>query len=592
MEMELEKDYFECNVCFQENRRAKKLPCSHHFCVKCMEKLIQVSEEDFRCPMCRTKISEEELDFLEILYWGQQQCDVCRKNVSVDKILWNPLQVKLQCGNCCKSGEDVFPWESRQAIKDCCRFIAQAEKSPPMPLVSLADVLSREYSVSFQHKMTSTGEISPESIRKYIEVAKRVLKFTMDNQDFQHLWNCFDPTQHPTPRPKDEVTESVATGQTLEHTSIGQLVNPAGYPIKMGGDRKFYCGRYLGRRVLFSNGTCGNGYQCQDCKAFRPLNAVGAFLERKDKDEKWHCNSVDSGTPCSTGDSFQCLHCLAFEKDPATAMVQGLSYRLKKGLFLTNKSLRPVEFVEECLLRKAFCNAAKETKLYGVQRCEKEGPHCIPCHSVVVFLNSAGYPVSNGTDEGFETRFYCGRYLNPRALPRTDGFCGPNNGKECADCQEFRENPSASFSKGLQNLLFQIQHDNPLVNRAGIPVTLGYGAGDSLFYCGRNLGTSVIPDTDGRCGPNNGNQCPDCKAFAPRNSLGLRVKANKEIHRPGSFLICGRKFSQKHICEGKYRCPECVDMIRNPGTEMRKNPRHKLNRVRRGHVTSSSMTNP
>jgi hypothetical protein len=33
------------------------------------------------------------------------------------------------------------------------------------------------------------------------------------------------------------------------------------------------------------------------------------------------------------------------------------------------------------------------------------------------------------------------------------------------------------------------------------------------YYCGRRLGVSAIPGSDGRCGPNDGPQCMDCKLF-------------------------------------------------------------------------------
>ena len=36
-----------------------------------------------------------------------------------------------------------------------------------------------------------------------------------------------------------------------------------------------------------------------------------------------------------------------------------------------------------------------------------------------------------------------------------------------------------------------------------------------LYYCGRQLGTSAIPGSDGQCGPNDGPQCKGCQAFSP-----------------------------------------------------------------------------
>jgi hypothetical protein len=50
------------------------------------------------------------------------------------------------------------------------------------------------------------------------------------------------------------------------------------------------------------------------------------------------------------------------------------------------------------------------------------------------------------------------------------------------------------------------------VNRAGARMALGTGSWSGTLYCGRRLGTAVIPGSDGQCGPGNGPQCPDCRA--------------------------------------------------------------------------------
>ena len=38
-----------------------------------------------------------------------------------------------------------------------------------------------------------------------------------------------------------------------------------------------------------------------------------------------------------------------------------------------------------------------------------------------------------GTGSGAR-KLYCGRNLGPRAIPGSDGRCGPNNGPQCQDC--------------------------------------------------------------------------------------------------------------------------------------------------------------
>jgi hypothetical protein len=54
------------------------------------------------------------------------------------------------------------------------------------------------------------------------------------------------------------------------------------------------------------------------------------------------------------------------------------------------------------------------------------------------------------------------------------------------------------------------------VNRAGVPVVPGstwLGTKSNFLYCGRYLGKEAIPGSDGRCGPYNGPQCPDCRGL-------------------------------------------------------------------------------
>lgn len=55
----------------------------------------------------------------------------------------------------------------------------------------------------------------------------------------------------------------------------------------------------------------------------------------------------------------------------------------------------------------------------------------------------------------------------------------------------------------------------PQANRVGAAMRLGTGAGKATLYCGRRLGRTLIPGSDGQCGPNSGPQCADCAA-APK----------------------------------------------------------------------------
>lgn len=49
-------------------------------------------------------------------------------------------------------------------------------------------------------------------------------------------------------------------------------------------------------------------------------------------------------------------------------------------------------------------------------------------------------------------------------------------------------------------------------NDNGVPVSLGTADGfTGTLYCGRFLGISAMPGTNGRCGPHKGSQCPSCQ---------------------------------------------------------------------------------
>ena len=56
----------------------------------------------------------------------------------------------------------------------------------------------------------------------------------------------------------------------------------------------------------------------------------------------------------------------------------------------------------------------------------------------------------------------------------------------------------------------------PQINDEGAPVSITTrpGSGDEgKYYCGRRLGRSMIPGSDGQCGPNNGPQCASCLRY-------------------------------------------------------------------------------
>ena len=77
-------------------------------------------------------------------------------------------------------------------------------------------------------------------------------------------------------------------------------------------------------------------------------------------------------------------------------------------------------------------------------------------------------------------------------------------------------------------------------NMAG--VEMKPGTDGVTYYCGRRMGKDIIPHSDGRCGPSNGPQCPDCRIVMPPripNHPGdwqpfpssMLFRQNAEIHK-------------------------------------------------------------
>mmetsp|Transcript_9194 Transcript_9194/g.9265 ORF Transcript_9194/g.9265 Transcript_9194/m.9265 type:complete len:505 (+) Transcript_9194:80-1594(+) len=130
----------------------------------------------------------------------------------------------------------------------------------------------------------------------------------------------------------------------------------------------------------------------------------------------------------------------------------------------------------------------------------------------------------------------------------------------------------------------------PLLNRAKAPLELGTDEGYlDYYYCGRRLGSRAIPGSDGRCGPQNGPQCRDCRGFTRLNppppcevlESVLRCESHHLMHQipplhvPSGYYRGrererGRGVSQLNIacdrCEGAYihrageyfHCSECL----------------------------------
>ena len=162
-------------------------------------------------------------------------------------------------------------------------------------------------------------------------------------------------------------------------------------------------------------------------------------------------------------------------------------------------------------------------------------------------LNRAGVRMQPGPNG----ELYCGRRLGTGIIPGSDGQCGPNNGPQCPDCrtgvdtsQQIKLNSlgmimQPGIGKGAK-LLYCCRMVKPGVrcgplanapcaecaagpdptqpvckNRAGVVMARGRGRAHDLWYCGRVLGASAIPGSDGQCGPTNGPQCADCDMSYP-----------------------------------------------------------------------------
>jgi len=87
---------------------------------------------------------------------------------------------------------------------------------------------------------------------------------------------------------------------------------------------------------------------------------------------------------------------------------------------------------------------------------------------------------------------------------------------------------SSPFAKFLRNLQSSVPLQLPdLTNDDGVPIHftpdidrnsyhISYSSSPQICYaayCGRYFGTTIIPLSDGRCGPNDGPPCPSCKRF-------------------------------------------------------------------------------
>ena len=96
---------------------------------------------------------------------------------------------------------------------------------------------------------------------------------------------------------------------------------------------------------------------------------------------------------------------------------------------------------------------------------------------------------------------YCGGH-------RLGGVCGPSNGHQCDACR-------LASLEGLE----------PTRNLAGDPMSWGKDwEYRHALYCGKRVGRSALaPGSNGRCGPNNGPRCANCRPFAIGGAPPIRM---------------------------------------------------------------------
>lgn len=171
-----------------------------------------------------------------------------------------------------------------------------------------------------------------------------------------------------------------------------------------------------------------------------------------------------------------------------------------------------------------------------------DGPQCPDCRASQdpskMKLNADGYPMSLGTDVNLH---YCGRFLGKDKIPRSDGRCGPTNGRQCTACAH----PGRNVKKPSVSL-----------NRSGVPMHPGTQPGSRhMLYCGRFLGVDLIPGSNGRCGPNGGPNCYCCRAANP---------SNKKRNKDGVLMSMGTS--------GRYYCGRFLGKDQIPGSDGRCGP--------------------
>lgn len=97
----------------------------------------------------------------------------------------------------------------------------------------------------------------------------------------------------------------------------------------------------------------------------------------------------------------------------------------------------------------------------------QEGPQCPSCQRLqesfkACHVNDEGCMVLRGITEGYKGKFYCGRLLGVKAIPGSDGRCGPKDGPQCKACQRFQESQKIVIDEEPASAAQAIAHTSNL----------------------------------------------------------------------------------------------------------------------------------
>lgn len=200
--------------------------------------------------------------------------------------------------------------------------------------------------------------------------------------------------------------------------------------------------------------------------------------------------------------------------------------------FNGHRLTRLVRCRDSTLFRCVLCTSKVPSKLGGSYWCEA----CLLCEKCCIPQPDSSRPGAvvhrclaqlNGSHLHLHPLQFCVGLENHSCDVKGEGClgtditwhgCGVCDFSVCSVCAAHPVHPSPSGTVPKLN-------DEPiagplpdLLNDEDAP--MNYGENDSC-YCGRFLGTEVIPGSDGRCGPDNGPQCPSCRRFM-EESIGRR----------------------------------------------------------------------